>query len=184
MFYEISFNQLRDYVAIIWGSGRIAVMGAGQGVWPKKLFMVHMTWSTGCRTSPPPRGGVSQHLPIFAWNMPVFSLAQYLHVGNAFISKTFFGLSNGVGHFWVDREKMRKIWIWKFFLKISNFFFLFFDFLAKIFGSSSQLSTPGRFHFMKFFVRQLWEKNVSWFQLFVYIFQKKIKCFQILLWLG
>ena len=73
--------KLRDYVAIIWGRGDIAVMGAGRGVGPKKLFMVHMTWSTGCRTSPPPRGGFSQHLPIFAWNMPVFSLAQYLHVG-------------------------------------------------------------------------------------------------------
>ena len=57
---------LRDYVAITWGSGGIAVMGAGQGVGPKKLFIVHMTWSTGCRTSPPPRGGFSQHLPIFA----------------------------------------------------------------------------------------------------------------------
>ena len=68
-------------MAIIWGRGDIAVMGAGQGVGPKKLFMVHMTWSTGCRTSPPPRGGFRQHLPIFASNMPVFSLAQYLHVG-------------------------------------------------------------------------------------------------------
>ena len=72
--------ELRDYVAITWGSGGIAVMGAGQGVGPKKLFIVHMTWSTGCQTSPPPRGGFSQHLPIFAWNMPVFSHAQYLHV--------------------------------------------------------------------------------------------------------
>ena len=90
---------------------------------------------------------------------------------DAFISKTFFGLSNGVGHFWVHQEKMVKIWILRFFKKL---FFLFFDFLAKIFGSSSQLSTPGRFHFMKFFVRQLWEKNVSWFQLFVYIFQKEV----------
>ena len=68
-------------MAIIWGRGDIAVMGAGRGVGPKKLFMVHMTWSTGCRTSPPPRGGFRQHLPIFASNMPVFSLAQYLHVG-------------------------------------------------------------------------------------------------------
>ena len=68
-------------MAITWGSGGIAVMGAGQGVGPKKLFIVHMTWSTGCQTSPPPRGGFSQHLPIFAWNMPVFSQAQYLHVG-------------------------------------------------------------------------------------------------------
>ena len=68
-------------MAIIWGSGGIEVMGAGQGVGPKKLFIVHMTWSTGYRTSPPPRGRFSQHLPIFALNMPVFSQAQYLHVG-------------------------------------------------------------------------------------------------------
>ena len=56
-------------------------MGAGQGVGPKKLFMVHMTWSTGCRTSPPPRGGFWQHLPIFASKMPVFSQAKFSHVG-------------------------------------------------------------------------------------------------------
>ena len=42
-----------------------------------------------------------------------------------------------------------------------KFFFFIFDFLAKIFGPSRQLSTPGRFDFMKFLVRQLWEKNVS-----------------------
>ena len=58
--------------------------------------------------------------------------------------------------------------IWKF-----KFFFLFFDFLAKIYGPSKELSMLGRFDFMKFFVQQLWEKIVSWFQLFVYIFQKK-----------
>ena len=72
---------LRDYVAIIWGSGGIAVMGAGRGVGPKKLFIVHMTWSTGYQTSPPPRGGISQHLPIFASNMPVFSHAHISHGG-------------------------------------------------------------------------------------------------------
>ena len=77
----MQYNSLRDYVAITWGSEGIAVIGAGQGVGPKKLFIVHMTWSTGYRTSPPPRGGFSQHLPIFAWNMPVFSQAQYTHVG-------------------------------------------------------------------------------------------------------
>ena len=60
---------------------------------------------------------------------------------------------------------------WQFLQKI--IFFFIFDFLAKIFGPSRQLSTPGRFDFMKFFVPQMWEKNVSWFQLFVYIFQKK-----------
>ena len=60
----------------------------------------------------------------------------------------------------------------KYFSKI--FFFFIFDFLAKIFGPSRQLSMPGRFDFMKFFVQQMWEKNVSWFQLFVYIFQKNI----------
>ena len=60
-----------------------------------------------------------------------------------------------------------------FFLKFGNlnFFFLFFDFLAKIYGPSKELSMLGRFDFMKFFVQQLWEKIVSWFQLFVYIFQ-------------
>ena len=35
----------------------------------------------------------------------------------------------------------------------------------------------GRFDFMKFFVQQLWEKIVSWFQLFVYIFQKNFLSF-------
>ena len=61
---------------------------------------------------------------------------------------------------------------WQFSQKI--IFFFIFDFLAKIFSPSRQLSTPGRFDFMKFFVWQMLEKNVSWFQLFVYIFQKKI----------
>ena len=64
---------------------------------------------------------------------------------------------------------------WQFLQK--NIFFFIFDFLAKIFGPSRQLSMPGRFDFMKFFVRQLWKKNVSWFQLFVYIFQKNLKFF-------
>ena len=63
------------------GEWRNSSYGAGQGVGPKNFFIDHMTWSTGCRTSPPPRGGFSQCLPIFAWNMPVFSQAQYSHVG-------------------------------------------------------------------------------------------------------
>ena len=64
---------------------------------------------------------------------------------------------------------------WQFLQK--NIFFFIFDFLAKIFGPSRQLSMPGRFDFMKFFVRQLWKNNVSWYQLFVYIFQKNLKFF-------
>ena len=43
----------------IWGNADIAIMGAGQGVWPKLFFLVHVTMSTGPLASPPPRGGVS-----------------------------------------------------------------------------------------------------------------------------
>ena len=68
-------EELRDYVSNIWGNLRIAVMGAGQGVWPKIFFLVHMTMSTGPLASPPPRGGDSRWMQIFAPNMPVFSLA-------------------------------------------------------------------------------------------------------------
>ena len=52
--------------------------------------------------------------------------------------------------------------------------FFIIDHRAKIFDNSRQLSMPGRFDFMKYFVRQFWKKNVSCFQLFVYIFQKII----------
>ena len=51
--------KLRDYMSNIWGNVRIAIMGAGQGVWPKIFFLVHMTMSTGSLASPPPRGGDS-----------------------------------------------------------------------------------------------------------------------------
>ena len=86
----------------------------------------------------------------------------------------FSWLRHGANRFTSKRENLGQIWdlfpkIWK---KI--FFSFFFDFLAKKIGSSRQLSMARRFDFMKFFVRQMWEKNVSWFQLFVYIFQKKI----------
>ena len=69
------FHDLRDYVSNIWGNLWIAVMGAGQGVWPKIFFLVHMTMSTGPLASPPPRGGASWCLPIFACFLPVLSLA-------------------------------------------------------------------------------------------------------------
>ena len=39
-------GKLRDYMSNIWGNVRIAIMGAGQGVWPKIFFLVHMTMST------------------------------------------------------------------------------------------------------------------------------------------
>ena len=68
---------------------------------------------------------------------------------------------------WVKFE----IWFEKFEKKI---FFFILDFLAKILDPSRQLSMPGRFNFIKIFVWQMWEKNVSWFQLFVYIFQKEV----------
>ena len=58
----------------IWGNADIAIMGAGQGVWPKLFFLVHVTMSTGPLASPPPRGGVSWSLPIFAPFLPVFPL--------------------------------------------------------------------------------------------------------------
>ena len=67
--------MLRDYVSNIWGNLWIAVMGAGQGVWPKIFFLVHMTMSTGPLASPPPRGGASWCLQIFACFLPVLSLA-------------------------------------------------------------------------------------------------------------
>ena len=51
--------ELRDYMPNIWGNAGIAIMGAGQGVWPKLFFLVHMTMSTGPLASPPPRGRVS-----------------------------------------------------------------------------------------------------------------------------
>ena len=50
---------LRDYMSNIWGNVCIAIMGVGQGVWPKTFFMVHMTMSTGSLASPPPMGGDS-----------------------------------------------------------------------------------------------------------------------------
>ena len=59
-------TYLRDYMANIWGNLRIAVMGAGREVWPKIYFLVHMTMSTGPLASPPPRGGDSRRLQIFA----------------------------------------------------------------------------------------------------------------------
>ena len=67
-------QQLRDYMPNIWGNADIAIMGAGQGVWPKLFFLVHVTMSTGPLASPPPRGGVSWSLPIFAPFLPVFPL--------------------------------------------------------------------------------------------------------------
>ena len=92
----------------------------------------------------------------------------------------FSWLRNGANYFRAKRENLGQLWdlfckIWK-----KKFFFFIFDILAKIFGLSRHLSTSGRFDFIKFLVRQLWEKNVSWFQLFVYIFQKKLKSFQTL----
>ena len=66
---------LRDYVSNIWGNLWIAVMGAGREVWPKIFFLVHMTMSTGSLASPPPRGGASWCLQIFACFLPVLSLA-------------------------------------------------------------------------------------------------------------
>ena len=33
-----SKENLRDYMSNIWGNVRIAIMGAGQGVWPKIFF--------------------------------------------------------------------------------------------------------------------------------------------------
>ena len=72
------FKRLCGYNMGEWGHSSY---GGGAGVGPKKLFIVHMTWSTGYQTSPPPRGGISQHLPIFASNMPVFSHAHISHGG-------------------------------------------------------------------------------------------------------
>ena len=63
----------------LWGNADIAIMGAGQGVWPKIFFMVHMTMSTGPLASPPTRGGVSWSLQIFACFLPVLSLAVILY---------------------------------------------------------------------------------------------------------
>ena len=65
-------------MANIWGNVWIAIMGAGQGVWPKIFFLVHMTMSTGPLASLPPRGGVSWNQQIFAPFLPVFSLAVIL----------------------------------------------------------------------------------------------------------
>ena len=101
-----------------------------------------------------------------------------------FTDSKFSWLRHGANYFRCKREKLGQFWnlLWKF--KKTNLFFFIFDFLAKIFGPNWQLSTPGRFDFMKFFVPQMWEKNVSWFQLFVYTFQKQIIFFLILLALG
>ena len=83
-FHEEKTNRIfKTHLCPLYGtqsghSGSIEMKTTSESI---RLFMVHMTWSTVSRTSPPPRGGFSQHLPIFAWNMPVFSQAQYLHVG-------------------------------------------------------------------------------------------------------
>ena len=91
-----------------------------------------------------------------------------------FTDSKFSWLRHGANYFRCRRENLGQFlnFLYKIFLK--KLFFFIFDFLAKIFDPSRQLSMPGRFDFMKFFVWRMLEKNVSWFQLFVYIFQKKL----------
>ena len=66
-----------------------------------------------------------------------------------FTDSKFSWLRHGANYFRCKREKLGQFWnlLWKF--KKTNLFFFIFDFLAKIFGPSRQLSMPGRFDFMK-----------------------------------
>ena len=57
------------------GESKNSSYGGGAGGVAQNIFLVHMTMSTGSLASPPPRGGDSRRMQIFAPKMPVFSLA-------------------------------------------------------------------------------------------------------------
>ena len=86
-------------------------MGAGQGVWPKIFFLVHMTMSTGSLASPPPRGGDSWCQQIFDCFLPVFSLAVNLCWGMLETCASVFGhhFSHIKSHF-NDLKQNFEIW--------------------------------------------------------------------------